>query len=94
MFNEYGYYIGKRIPVRCVRECTRGGQDASEAVAFWVKKLDFDVPRQMAIDYLARTGGWTREELADAPQGDINARVLWLACHDMNEEGVYLGVCE
>jgi hypothetical protein len=94
MFNEFGHYTGPRIPDDCVIECTAAGQPADDAVEHWARVLDFEVPRVAAINYLARTGSATREELASRSDEYLAEFVLWIACCNMLENGDWLGLCE
>jgi hypothetical protein len=55
------------------------------AVVFWRKKLDFEVPRKRAIDYLFDTGGWSFEDLDELTDDEIAEKILWIACCDINE---------
>ena len=109
LFNEYGHFIGSFknehdhyvncIPRECVADCSAAGS-VDRAVAYWRRKLDFQVPRERAIDYLAATGAWPRESnkydagLNEMSDDALAEKVLWLACGDMKERGEWLGLCQ
>lgn len=91
MFDEYGNFHGK-IPKEAVRDCSAPGQDAGEAVEHWRKKLNFEVPRQKAIQYLREFGAWPIDELNTMDDTDLAEKVLWLACGDIREHGEWHGL--
>jgi hypothetical protein len=90
LFDSYGNFHGK-IPKEAVRDCSGPGP-ADEAVAHWRKKLNFEVPRQKAIQYLKEYGAWTLEELNGLDDTDLAEKVLWLACGDIKENGEWFGL--
>ena len=90
-FDEYGNFTGT-IPQECVRDCSAPGQPADEAVEFWRKELNFQVPRKQAIDYLSQLGAWSREELDEKADEGLAEIVLWIACGDIKEHGEWLGL--
>jgi hypothetical protein len=88
-FDEYGNFSGT-IPQECIKECTQPGQDASIPVSFWVRKLGFSVPRQLAEKYLEEFGAW--DDLQTASDTKLAERVLWIACGDIDEDGGWFGL--
>lgn len=91
MFNEYGHFTGK-IPKACVRDCSEA-RDVSGSVARWRKKISFTVPRELAVKWLGDSGAWEREELKTESDETLAQRVLWLACCDIKENGIFFGLC-
>jgi hypothetical protein len=91
-FDASGNFIGE-IEVACVNDCARVG-DCLPNVIYWQKRLNFLAPREKAIDFLAKTGGWAREELHEKTDVFISRRVLWLACHDIKTHGEFYGLNE
>ena len=91
-FDAYGAFTGT-LPPRCVSECTAPGHDASEAVAYWRKRLGFTVPRAQAIAYLQEFGAWQLDSneydtgLNQMSDEELADKVLWIACGDMKERG-------
>jgi len=97
-FNKYGHFLGE-IPEQCWQDCSAPGQDAAEAVSYWRRKLEFNVPRENAIRYLRETGAWPLKSneydtgLLEMDDTDLACKVLWIACGDMREQGEWLGLC-
>ena len=95
-FNSRGEFKGCApvgFPREAMEDCAGSG-DVSDAVHYWREKLEFTVPREMAISWLAETGAWDREELESATDETLAQRVLWLACCEMQEssENTWLGL--
>lgn len=90
-FNEYGHFHGF-IPLQAVSDCSHAG-DCSADVEYWQSKLGFNAPRERAINWLAESGGWTRDELADMADVELSQKVLWMACGDLKEHGEWYGLC-
>lgn len=96
LFNEYGHFIGKLSP-ECVRECS--AHMGFEAVTKWRRQLDFQVPRELAIEWLASTGGWPKQSdkwsagLNEMDDATLAGKVLWLACCDIRALGEWSGIC-
>lgn len=90
-FDEDGTYTGEEIPAECVADGTAQGA-CDEAMAYWREKLDFTVPRKQAIDYVAASGGWEREELEEMSDDEIAEIVLWMACGQIKEDGDWCGL--
>lgn len=90
LFDEYGNFHGK-IPKEAVRDCSGPGQ-ADEAVKHWRKKLNFEVPRQKAIQYLKEYGAWDLDELNALDDEELAEKVLWIACGDIKEHGEWFGL--
>lgn len=74
----------RTIPDEAIAECTVGGQDASEPVAYWIEALNFDGPADEIRAYLKEYGTWDDDELADHRQN--LQRLFWLYCGDLNED--------
>lgn len=73
--NMTAFYIDD-FPTDAIEECSAGGQDATEAVEFWIDKLDFTVPADEARKCLKGYGAWDADELADDEE---NAkRFFWI----------------
>jgi hypothetical protein len=89
LFDQYGYFL-EEIPSECVEECTAAGQDASESVEAWIERLDFRVPRALAIKYLKEFGAW--EKLDEEDDITLAMRCLWIACGDIKENGEWFGL--
>lgn len=97
LFNEYGHWLGE-FPAECVADCSASGA-VDQSVAYWLKKLSFSVPREMAIKWLREFGAWPLETdeydtgLNDMSDDEIAGKVLWLACCDIKENGEWFGLC-
>jgi len=78
-----GRELVEDLPEECVRDCSTPGQDASEAVSYWRRRLGFTVPRAFAVDYLRGFGAW--DDLATADDETIAERVLWIFAGDARE---------
>ena len=87
-FDHHGW-LTEQLPSDCVLECSAAGA-VDEAVAYWIKELDFDVPEPQAARWLKEFGAWDEEELAN--HDDNVQRVLWLACCDIKENGEWFGL--
>ena len=72
-----------QLPGQCVIDCSHSGP-CDQDVAYWLPKVNLDLdPDNLALD-LGEYGAWEPEELQDH---DLNlARILWLACGDLQEE--------
>lgn len=82
-FNEFGHLI-RRLPAACIEEC--GGTGRRDApVRHWRERLHFDVPRALAVEYLAASGGRERAELAECDAETLAVRCLWCMCVDARE---------
>ena len=84
----------KTLPKECVNDCTGPGP-ADEAVAYWVKKLDFDGPAWLIRDFLGDYGCWSTKQLCDHQEN--LQRLLWIWAGNIAEdpdayEDLYLGV--
>jgi hypothetical protein len=89
-FDEHGNLI-QEIPQECVESCSHVGQ-CDDNVEYWQNKLNFDTPREQAIDYLQEFGAWTKEELNALSDDEISQKVLWIACSDIKENGEFIGI--
>lgn len=93
-FNEWGW-LNKRIPKACIEDCSGPGQK-DEAVAYWVEKLHFNIPRDLmekAKDYLKEFGAWDDTEIdfwaeADAIDHELSKHILWCFCCDIADGNV------
>lgn len=92
MFDEHGNFIGDLPPV-CITECSAAGE-VYEPVSYWRQALNFTVPRQLAIQWLRRFGAWDAVELNRMSNNDLAEKVLWLACHEIKDYGVFAGLVE
>ncbi len=89
-FDNHGNLI-KKIPKKCIIECSHRG-DCENDVKFWVLKLKFHTPKNLAIKYLQSFGTW--DDLDTCSEIDLNCRVLWLATCELKESGVWFGLTE
>jgi len=87
-FYENGELKGE-LPQDCVDDCSCSG-DNTAMVKDWVEQLDFQVPREQAIEYLSKFGAW--DDLENDSQADLNERCLWIACGDISEQGEWYGL--
>ncbi len=97
-FDENGWLIGE-FPPDCVNSCSASGPVDNE-VDYWVKELNFNVPRAKAIDYLKGFGAWPLDTdeydkgLNDMTDRELAEKVLWIACGDVKENGEWLGLVD
>lgn len=91
LFNQFGHFLGT-IPQECVNDCSHAG-DCFDDCQRWANKLKLEVPRDLTINYLKSTGGWTFAELQEMTGNDLSIRVLWIACCDIKENGEWFGLC-
>ncbi len=89
-FDEQGYLVGE-LPQDCVDQCSHSGQCVDD-VRFWLKELDFQVPRDKAIVYLRGFGAW--DDLEDMTDEDLAEKVLWIACGNIHDQGEWLGLID
>ncbi len=76
------FYIDD-YPDEAIADCSRGGQDATEAVEYWIDHLGFTVPADEARECLKGYGAWDADELADDEE---NAkRFFWIMMGDFHE---------
>jgi hypothetical protein len=87
-FTPQGWFNGQ-LPAECVSDCSASGS-VDDAVAYWVNKLEFDVPEPQAAKWLKEFGAWNAEELADH-EANVR-RVLWQACCDIKDQGEWFGL--
>ncbi len=77
----------RQLPAECIADCSGSG-DATKNVQFWVKRLDFDGPKELFKEYLKEFGAWDNEQLEDHEEN--RERVLWTwACNCYEEPGAY-----
>ena len=91
--NFNGYQNSGTFPPAVIKDCTHAGP-CDEDVKFWQAKLNFECPRDLAVEYLAHSGAWTREELGYCSALELNQRVLWFACGEINDNGEWFGLIE
>lgn len=89
-FDQYGNFFGV-IPDEAVNACSHPGECYFDCEA-WVHELNFQPPREQAIDYLAEFGAWKREALQEKSDEDMAILVLWIACGDIKENGEWIGL--
>lgn len=95
-FDPNGNFIGE-FPAECVSDCSAQGS-VDESVAYWLKRLSFEVPRERAIKWLKEFGAWPLDTdeydkgLNDMSDEEIASKVLWLACGDIKESGEWFGL--
>ena len=89
-FDERGNLL-REIPKEAAEDCSHSG-DCGADVESWVRELNFEVPRDLAIKWLRDFGAWDDEELAATSDSDLAERVFWLACGDINEQGEWFGL--
>jgi hypothetical protein len=71
------------LPRECVTDCTAPGQDASESVTYWLRRLGAEVlNRDGVIAVLRESGAWEAEELENADEQTLAMRVLWMRAGD------------
>lgn len=96
LFDECGWFVGD-LPDECVADCSASG-DVTALVYLWLDRLSFVVPRSKAIAYLKEFGAWPVESdeydkgLNDMTDTELAAKVLWIACGDIAEQGEWLGL--
>lgn len=73
----------RRIPSRAIRECSAPGP-CDDVVAYWIRTLHFDVPADLARDYLQGFGAWDDGELSD--HADNVSRVFWIVCGNLRDD--------
>jgi len=82
------------LPEDCCYDCSRPG-NVEPSIDYWLAELDFQVPRQLAIDYLIRFGAWPRDSnnyqvgLNDMNDGELAGMVLWIAAGSLYEGGAF-----
>lgn len=91
LFNEYGYYDGLEFPEECINDCSHSGS-VDEDIEYWQKKLNFQVPRELTINYLRDFGAWNLTELNKKSDDDLAQIVLWIACCNIKEDGKWSGL--
>lgn len=79
----------REIPRECINSCSHSG-DCTQDVQRWIKKLNFNVPSELARKYLKEFGAW--EDLEWCSQDILNERVLWVACCELKENGEWFGL--
>ena len=88
-FDKHGWLASGQFPAQCIAECSGPGS-VDSAVEYWVNRLHFDPPRDLAIRYLREYGAW--DDLDTADSDTLAQRVLWTACCDIAEQGEWLGL--
>jgi len=88
-FDKAGY-LTERLPAECVEDCSQSGS-VDDHIDYWLDKLDFEVPRKPAEQYLGDYGYW--DDLQTCSDRILAERVLWVGCSAINEEdGEWLGL--
>ena len=72
------------LPQECIDEM-RGPGAKDEAVAYWVKQLNFDGPAWAIRQHLAGYGAWDITQLVN--HRDNLERLLWIHASDCAEAG-------
>lgn len=79
---EGDFGLSLELPEECWKDCSTPGQDASEAVDYWLPRLSWeDASDEDVADYLKEVGAW--EDLED-PQ-ENRKRLLWIASCEIRE---------
>ena len=86
---EISWWDGKehhptQIPQECVDAIAQSGSNDS-AVEEWQTKLDFLVPREIAIKDLLEYGAWDLEELEQLSDIELAQKILWIKVWDIAE---------
>ena len=78
--------LGLTIPAEAAADCSAGGQDATEAVRYWLDRIHelAAAPLQNLRDHLAELGCW--DDLDEVDGDTLRERTLWVACCDIAEE--------
>tara|TARA_B100001250_G_scaffold25719_1_gene21294 strand:- start:866 stop:1150 length:285 start_codon:yes stop_codon:yes gene_type:complete len=77
----------RQLPPECIADCSGSG-DATEAVEYWVKHLEFNGPKDLFKEYLDGFGAWDDDQLKDHEENKM--RVLWIwACNCSEMPGSY-----
>ena len=71
------------FPEEAIRDCSAGGQDATEAVDYWIDRLDFTAPADEVRKCLKGYGAWDADELAD-DEANLR-RIFWSMMCDFSE---------
>lgn len=79
------------LPAEAVHDMTQPGP-VDDAVEYWRERLNFKVPRQQAISYLAEFGAWDQDELTAKDDAELSEIVLWIAAGDTRENGEWFGL--
>lgn len=90
IFDDYGYFQGT-IPAEAVHDMTQPGP-VDDAVEYWRDRLNFEVPRELAIHYLREFGAWDHDDLTAMDDTDLARIVLWIAAGDIRENGEWFGL--
>jgi len=75
------------LPFECCDDCTRPGQDASDAVAFWLAHPEVgpqftDLDRE-DLERFVMDEGTDPDEAAEMDLDHLTARLLWGLCHQV-----------
>jgi hypothetical protein len=84
-------HLTRLMPIECVKACSHAG-DCSEDVKAWRKRINFTVPRHLAIPWLKEFGAHTAESMAWFTDDEIAEQVLWLFCCDIKEGNPVFGL--
>ena len=77
------YMLEFEIPGQCILDCSHSGP-CDQDVEYWLPKLNLDLdPAKLALE-LSEYGAWDQDELQDHDEN--LARILWLACVDLQDQ--------
>jgi hypothetical protein len=82
-----GEILREDISAECIADCSVPGQDASEAVEYWLAQgmpAIAGIPREMVARYLRGYGAW--DDLETADDDVLRQRLLWVVCCDFRED--------
>jgi hypothetical protein len=74
----------KELPEDCISDCSQPGMDASDAVTYWVKRLQFDGPAWLIREHLKGYGAWESSELCNHKSN--LRKLLWIWANDCKED--------
>ena len=76
------FYI-EDFPAEAIADCSKGGQDATEAVEYWIDRLSFEAPADEVRECLKGYGAWNTAELADDAENVL--RFFWIMMGNFSE---------
>ena len=85
--------LQRKIPEECVKDCTHMGPCDAD-VKYWREKLNFEVPRQLAILYIKDIGAYEEEETEEMTHEELAEYILWCVCFDIKEHGEFFGLVQ
>jgi hypothetical protein len=73
----------KSLPADCIKDCSATG-DVSQAVDYWVIKLNLEAPSWLLREHLSGYGAWDRPELCDHGMNLRRLLFVWACdCREM-----------